>query len=161
MPGTYNLISSTTLTSDVNNFSISSIPQNFTDLILIGNWRASGSASLELRFNSDTSTLYSITWLIGNGTSASSSRALNESILNTNIYGPSNSDVFASAQVFSYSNTNVNKTVLFSGGSSQQLSNRSIGMWRSTNAISSINISTYFTVNFLSGSKFSLYGIGI
>lgn len=57
-----------------------------------------------------------------------------------------------------YANTNVYKTGLGSVQSTQWDSTKTVGLWRSTAAITSV---TYFTTgaNFTVGSTFSIYGI--
>jgi hypothetical protein len=159
MPATYEPIASQTLGSAANSLSFTSIPSTFTDLILVGNWAANGVASWEVRINSDTGTNYSITRLIGNGSSASSQRTPNDTLFNTNLYGTTNGQTVGMAQFMSYANTSVNKTVLFAGGAADQLVNRSVGLWRSTAAISSVTISIFSSVNYAAGSTFSLFGI--
>ena len=159
MPATYEPIASTTLGSAANSLSFTSIPSTFSDLILVGNWAANGVAGMEIRCNSDSGTNYSMTWLLGNGSSASSSRAANNTVLNSNIYGTTNGRVSAVVQFMSYANTSVNKTVLFAGGAADQIVNRSVGLWRNTAAISSITISIFSSVNYASGSTFSLFGV--
>ena len=64
----------------------------------------------------------------------------------------------------SYANTSVNKTRLWryrsvtSAGGNGEVGGL-VGLWRSTNAITSIEVSAFNAVNFKSGSTFSLYGI--
>ena len=61
--------------------------------------------------------------------------------------------------VMSYANTNVFKTYLYAGGLGTAAVDRGVGLWRSTNAITSIRISRDFITNLESGSTISLYGI--
>lgn len=159
MAVTYEPIASVTLGSAVATFSFTAIPATFTDLILVGNWKASGAASMEITINSDSSTNYSITYMSGNGSTASSARALNGNFINSNIYGPTNNDVVGEISFMSYANTSIYKTVLLSGGSANQIVNRHVALWRSTAAINSLSFSIFSGVTYSTGSTFSLYGI--
>ena len=155
---TYEPIASVTLGSNSATFSFTSIPADYTDLVLIGNWKASGAASMEIRANSDTGSNYSMTYLLGNGSTASSSRAPN-TLFNTNVYGPANGDVVGFFHFMSYANTNVYKTLLCGGGSAGQIVGRHVGLWRSTAAINSLSFSIYVGETYTAGSTFSLFGI--
>ena len=71
MPATYEPIATTTLGSAVNSFTFSSIPNTYTDLVLVVVVpTAASSGTFGLRFNSDTASNYSHTTLSGNGSSA-------------------------------------------------------------------------------------------
>ena len=159
MAVTYEPIASVTLGSAVTTFSFTSIPATFTDLILIGNWKTSGAAGMEIRINNDSATNYSITYMSGNGSTTSTGRELNNTYINTNIYGPANNDVVGEISFMSYANTSMHKTVLLSGGSANQIVSRHVGLWRSTAAINSLSFSIYAGVTYSAGSTFSLYGI--
>jgi hypothetical protein len=72
---TYTPIATQTLGSAAASVTFSSIPQGYTDLILVINYATSASTgNALLRFNSDTGSNYSETALIGNGTTATSDR---------------------------------------------------------------------------------------
>ena len=159
MPATYEPIASVTLGSAASTFSFTSIPATFSDLILVGNWRANGAASMEIRANSDSGSNYSMTYLFGNGSAASSSRVSNDTLLNTNIYGAANGDISAVIQFMAYANTSVFKTILFAGGSAGLILGRHVGLWRSTAAINSLSFSIFSGVTYSAASTFSLYGI--
>ena len=159
MAATYELIASTTLGSNSATFSFSSIQADYTDLVLVGNWKASNAASMEIRVNSDTGSNYSMTFLLGRESTAGSFRASNNTLLNTNIYGAANGDVVGFFHFMSYANTNVYKTILCGGGSAGQIVGRHVGLWRSTAAINSLSFSIFSGVTYTAGSTFSLYGI--
>ena len=61
----------------------------------------------------------------------------------------------------SYANTNVFKTVLGASATSQEVYGiaRTVGLYRSTSAISSFTIAPLLGTNFKSGATASLYGI--
>lgn len=161
MPATYAPIASTTLdaaTSSVTLGSGGTLPQTYTDLVLIMSVGCTVGANVFLRVNGDSGANYSYTRLYGDGSSAGSDRTSNNNI--TYVASRTASLMPAQAVIMSYSNTNVNKTILtsdagsHSGGSVQRV----VNLWRSTSAITSITILPS-TGSLLSGSTFSLYGI--
>ena len=71
MTATYDCIATTTLSSAQSSVTFSSISGSYTDLIIISDAiLASGNDALGLRFNSDSGSNYSYTFMYGNGTSA-------------------------------------------------------------------------------------------
>ena len=158
---TYEAIATTTLVSD-GSVSFSSIPQTYTDLVLVFNGKLSsgttGYNNVTFTFNSDTSSVYSRTRVQGDGSSAGSIRDAN--VNRHDIFIPNNGESGFSTSIINimnYSNTTTFKTALWrdslvvTGG----LVVAWVGLWRSTSAISSIQ----FPNTFKAGSSFSLYGI--
>jgi hypothetical protein len=163
MPITYTPIASTTLTSDQATVSFSSLGA-YTDLRLVYQTGMS-SASNEpyLRFNSDSSSLYSETVLYGNGTSALSLRnSISTAIQMARDVGlPTAIESVTTVDIMNYANTTTFKTALIrTNKASATYSQVGVyaGLYRSTSAITSINLSTSGG-NFVSGSTFVLYGI--
>jgi hypothetical protein len=161
---TYSLIQSTVLTGNQTSVAFSSIPATFTDLILVINAKNDTLTNTEIRFNGDTATNYSITYLSGNGTSASSGRET------SNSYGSIDSLAYMTTGDFSYSNiiqimdyanTTTFKTYLARVNSAANGVDAIVGLWRKTpEAINSFSIlTTTGTRNFATGSTFKLYGI--
>jgi hypothetical protein len=71
---TYEPIASQTLGSAVSSVTFSSIPQNYTDLILVVNYGISANNfGARIRFNGDTGSNYSDSFIYGTGSSALSS----------------------------------------------------------------------------------------
>jgi len=136
------------------------IPQTYTDLILVGNPIVSASLDYKWYVNGDnTSGLYSQTRLLGNGSSATSGRTTGANYL----YLDANAPASGSNQVFimnfqNYANTNVYKTVLVRYSDAGTETAARVNLWRNTNAITSITISTDSST-FAVGSTFTLYGI--
>lgn len=165
MARTYEPIASTTLGSNATSATFSDIATTWTDLVLVVNLRRATTAenpSLTLRFNSDTGSNYSMTNLLGNGSSASSARASSATMMNLSYHSMPSADSFATyvISIQSYANTNVYKTVLSASGHASHGVQRTVGLWRSTNAITSVTITNDGSpTNFTSGSDFSLYGI--
>ena len=153
---TYVALDKVTLGSAASSVTFSSISGSYTDLILVvdGTWSGSNNfEAITLVFNSDTGANYSRTVLQGNGSSASSSR---ESTAN---WGLIASDKTSSViHIMNYANTTTYKTSIARSGSGNYTVRAVAGLWRSTNAITSIEVKTA-SQNFNSGCTFSLYGI--
>ena len=160
MAATYEPIATTTLGSTNATITFSSIPATYTDLVLIGNPKVSASLDYKWYVNGDnTSGLYSQTRLLGNGSSASSSRTTGANYL----YLDANAPASGSMQTFimnfqSYANTTTYKTVLVRYSEAGTEVAARVNLWRNTNAINSITISTDSST-FAVGSMFTLYGI--
>lgn len=167
MPSTYERIASTVLTG-ANTITFSSIPQTYTDLVLVvtGFNYATGNA-WALRFNADTGNNYSQTQMFtdGSGPGTGSSRNSN---LTYGYYGDSvnnNSNVTpntATVNIFSYTNTNVRKIWNSNSNSNvngQGYTNLITGLWRSTAAITSIELRNDGGANYAATTVASLYGI--
>lgn len=164
---TYNEIATQTLTSAALNVNFTSIPQTYTDLVVVCNnlFVASGTPNLRILFNTDTASNYSVAVLEGNGVAPYGVRQNSISGIDfgyyTSLYPTSSSTAPSNAiiNVMQYTNTSINKTVLARANSSQSGMSANVGMWRSTAAITSIRLSNSSAVNFTVGSTFSLYGI--
>lgn len=162
---TYEPIATQTLSSNQTSVIFSSIPQTYTDLILVCGslgMNTVGSAG-RLRFNSDSGTNYSSTWMVADGTSTLSSRDSSQTSMRIiGAYtGPNTSN--AETYTFSiqnYTNTTTYKTVIGRGSAPSKEVYSIVGLWRSTSAITSMTIVSYNgTDSFLTGSTFTLYGI--
>jgi len=158
---TYEPIATTTLGSNQSSVSFTSISGSYTDIVIVTNVSGSDGA-ICIRFNNDTGTNYSVTRLRGNGTTASSDRGSNQ----TYIYGTSNLSVTAGSlqtaiwNIQNYANTTTNKTVVFRDGMASHITGATVGLWRSTSAITRIDLSPEFGAQvFYTGSTFTLYGI--
>jgi len=131
----------------------------YTDLVLIAD-NVGSSASvvdLRMRFNGDSSSLYSDTELFGNGSSALSDRHSNTTFAKLAYSGGSDKPLVI-ANIMNYSNTTTNKTVLIRDNASTNAVVARVCLWRNTAAITSLEIS-YSSGNIAAGSTFSLYGI--
>lgn len=160
MATTYDPIATTTLSSATASITFSSIAGTYTDLkLVLVNQITTGGVSIRLQFNSDTATNYSMTRLYGDGTAAGSSRqsTVNYVLLN---YSAAQNWQMLEADIFSYAGS-TNKTVLSSASEDQNGSgstSRTVGLWRSTNAITSLLIYPASST-FVAGTKATLYGI--
>ena len=151
--GTYTLIASNTLGS-AGTVTFSSIPQTYTDLIIVVNVAATQSpVNGGLRFNNDSGTNYSSTRITGDGSSATSTRDSNDDVLRTGVVS-TNSAVIS--HIFDYANTTTYKTVLSRAGGSGDRVASFVGLWRNTAAITTVAVTN---LNYPAGTTFKLYGI--
>lgn len=160
MPSTYTPIATTTLGSAASSVTFSSISGAYTDLIIVTNTQrettGSGPVGFSARFNGDTGTNYSNTALLGDGSSASSSRDTNQTGVFV-LLAPDSQWGNSIIQINNYSNTTTNKTTLTRINATTNYAGAFVGLWRSTAAINSITF--YGSVNIKAGSTFTLYGV--
>jgi len=166
MASTYTPIATTTLGS-AGSVTFNSISSSYTDLIIVGANIQSDTSTpgICIRFNSDTSTNYSDTFLEGTGTTAYSNRDTNKTYINSGynigLSATSNQPANVTFNIQNYANTTTYKTVI--GRYAQPLGSAPgtaavVGLWRSTSAITRIDILAQGN-NFAAGSTFTLYGI--
>ena len=163
MPNTYVALATQTLGTAASSVTFSSISASYTDLVLITSAKNNTGAQyrLQLSFNGDRSTsVYSVTKLTGNGSTAASSRVSNATY-GAIIIGTIGSTNFDNAitHIMNYSNATTYKTVLSRGNETAAEVNAEAGLWRSTAAITSLTLDLEGGINFVAGSTFSLYGI--
>jgi hypothetical protein len=140
-----------------NSVTLSNIPSNYTDLRLIcAGFFVVGYQSTFFRLNGDSSSNYSWNYMHGNGTSATSGKAANQS---SGFLQMSGSQSNAVVDFYSYSNTSVYKTYVVRQNGASDLTLAAVNLWRSTAAINSIYIQNDYSGNIGSGTTFSLYGI--
>lgn len=133
----------------------------YTDLILVCSFGTTKGSQdgLLFRVNSDSGSNYSVTRINGVGPSATSDRTSTaNSMIAGGVSGTDTSSV-AVYQLMNYANTNIFKTVLMRNGFTSTVLNATVGLWRSTSAITSITLSAESASNIRVGSTFSLYGI--
>ena len=168
MAATYTPIASITLGADAASVTFSSIPQTYTDLILVSNVTAASANTLYCRVGTggsvDSGTNYSFSYINGNGTSAVSGRASNSSngfLCGAAVVGlpTGSSQAISILQINNYSNTTTNKISLsrYSFGSGDV--ELSTTLWRNTGAINILQIAVLAAANIKAGSTFTLYGI--
>ena len=162
MASTYEMIATTTLSS-AGTVTFSSIPGTYTDIVLISSAKnSSGSAgTYQIVLNSDTGANYSATYLLGNGIAASSARFTGNNVAYTSRSSGSSSTEFSPGIVhfMNYSNTTTYKTLLSRGNEASSTAAAFANLWRSTAAITSINLQQPGGGNFAAGSTFTIYGI--
>ena len=162
MASTYEPIATTTLGSAASSITFSSIPSTYTDLrvVLVGKGAGNSSGNVfEFIVNSDTATNYSRTQLKGDGASASSARTTSQTNISINTDKKLDNMYMVTLDAFSYAGS-TNKTFLLEwSGDYNGEGNvvRSVGLYRSTSAITSISFAT--SGNFVAGDTATLYGI--
>jgi hypothetical protein len=161
---TYVPIATYTLASSASTVTFGSgqtIPQTYTDLVLVMNFVQTTSGSPVIVFNSDTTSTYSITNLTGSGSSAASNRE-------TNIHNYYSFDYIATSttnpnlsiiDIMNYSNTTTYKTVLERANNASSGTGAMVGLYQNTNAIKQIDITRQSGGYWSAGSTFTLYGI--
>jgi hypothetical protein len=159
---TYQAIATTTATGSTTSVTLSSIPGTYTDLVLIlqGGPGSSGN-SLYVQINSDTGSNYSTTDIWGDGTNAESGRTTSATfirILGRGIGASNNLSNSSITSFMNYSNTTTYKTLLNRSNPASAGATATVGLWRSTSAITSLTV-TSESGNLISGSTFTLYGI--
>lgn len=161
---TYELINSQTLGSATNSVSFTSYPSTYTDLVVIANCKYNGTSGggagdFNIQLNGDTAATYNYGRMVTTDT-VTSGRVASSTIINN-----ADAAYFSTfrANIFNYSGTSYYKHVLITGGGggptgvNQSLS---IGVWRNTAAVTSIQVRAETgAATWEAGSTFSLYGI--
>lgn len=173
--GSYDALATYTVPSGgVSSITFAGLPNTYTHLqirILAATDRPTYAIdNMFVTLNSDTGSNYSFHSLEGNGSSASSGSAANNTDVRTgtlsssaapNVFTASIVDILDYANTSKYKTTrslsgfDVNGTVSGYGGFIQMYSSN----WRSTNAVTSITFNRQTGSNFLQYSQFALYGV--
>jgi len=165
---TYTLISSNVLTTTAASVTFSAIPSTYTDLVLRISARGSNAAvgtQLGVRYNNNSNTIYSNTYLTGNGAAASSTNMSannGDEVDNGTSGNSSTSNTFGSTEIYIPNYTvSANKPISWFTVSENNATTAHIttsaSLFGSTAAISSLVIN--YNTSLLSGSSFYLYGI--
>ena len=157
MATTYEPIATTTLGSAAASVTFNSF-SGYTDLVLVCvATTALDDQFLSIRFNGDSGSNYSNTYMTGDGNNATSGRNSNSTV--AYIAGSSSNTVPVSSitQIQNYSNSTTYKTLLSRTNDSSLLVQATVSLWRSTSAITSLVIAS--NGNISSNSTFTLYGI--
>lgn len=150
---TYDLISTTTLTSTVSSVTLSSIPQTYRDLILIVDTPSTASGTCLLYPNDDyNNNVTSSVNMNGDGSSATSSSVSNGNGFQILFGGQAQ----AITHIFDYATTNKHKAILHRQSRPGSQVRALAGRWGNTDAITFIVLAN---ANLTSGTQISLYGI--
>ena len=161
LPSTLTPIATNTLASATASVTFSSIPQGYTDLVLVAVARRgidnSGGAGT-VQFNSDSGSNYSTTYLYGTSGAALSFRWSNQTSMFAFAAGDSENAVNI-LNIMNYANTTTYKTVISRIGwpNTNGRVVSSVNLWRSTSAITSITLGA--ANNITAGSTFTIYGV--
>ena len=156
---TYDLLASTTLTADTTSITMSSISQDYGDLVFVSDYvKTGGNSPVYFILNGDTGRNYDAVFMRGNGSSAASDTQnsfrwqFNEgmgglgSLLVVNIFDYTATDKHTSA-LARYNETSTN-------AGTQAVAAR----WSNTAAVNSLSFSVAGD-DFAAGSTFNLYGV--
>ena len=161
---TYEPIATTTISGSPTSYTFTSIPQSYTDLVLVFVGDLGGTTNFVIRVGNgsiDTGTNYSTTILDGNGSAAVSASYTNSSfyLLDYNAASSGNQRTFTT-NLFNYSNTTTYKTFLTKSALPSAEVVLGAGLWRSTSAINQIKVfGSGETHSIANGSMITLYGI--
>ena len=164
MPNTFTLISAQTISSAVATITFSSIPQTYTDLQLVASCRVSASpaSDLILKFNG-SSTGYTQKYIIGTGAAAVSGSQTYGQIgvvpgtsHTGSVFGSNSTYIpnYTSSNYKSFSSDDV-----YENNATQAYQSIWANLWSNTSAITSIEVSTSNSGNFVQYSTVYLYGI--
>lgn len=164
---TYVALATQTLGSAASTVTFTSIPQGYTDLVLVFQaTAASANMNFDIRVGNgtvDSGSNYSDTYLLGGSGGAQSARASNQDRLRVgnSAFIQSSGGVFtATTHFMNYSNTTTYKTTLSRDGNvNQSVVESSVGLWRSTAAINIITLGDFGGATMAAGTTVSLYGI--
>jgi hypothetical protein len=156
---TYVPIATQTLGSAASGVTFSSIPSTYQDLVLVCSYNGTSTA-VNLYPNGDSGSNKSWTSLRGDGSSAQSGRGSAIAIQDywTTVTNASGEFTVSTFNIMNYANTSTYKTFLVRRAVSSAYSEALVNLWRSTSAISSLNINSA-SGNFSAGSTFNLYGL--
>jgi hypothetical protein len=159
MPSTYEPIQTTTLSSAIDNVTFSSIPNTYTDLVIVANSKnvTSNANYLGFRYNSDSGSNYGYVYLLGSGTTVASGVGTTQSFGRYGNGSTANFEV-SFLNIFNYANTNVFKTSISQSNAVASYAISYTSTWRSTSAITSVQLFTD-AGNWAIGSVFTLYGL--
>lgn len=157
MTATYDCIATTTLGSDQASVTFNSI-SGFTDIVVVCHSSNTNQSNINIRFNGDTGTNYSVTLLKGDGSTASSYR---ESNTTSGRLGQSNQNSLGVyiGNIMNYSNSTTHKTVISRDSQAANQASFWFSTWRNTAAITSISLVVDGGGSLKSGSTFTIYGI--
>jgi hypothetical protein len=172
MPTTYEAIATVTVGSGgAASIDFTSIPATYTDLTLLCSLRDAYAISgvntqLRIRFNGDSTNVYSDRNLYGDGsTAASYSRSSQSYVRNSSVpTALATSSTFGNTIIYipNYGSSN-NKSISFDGVAENNATaanaELTAGLWENTAAITSIVISSQSGANFVQHSSATLYGI--
>jgi len=159
MTATYEKIATQTLGTAVSTVTFSSISSAYTDLVIIFNGNLSAAATCFLRYNNDSSSNYSQTDMIGNGTNPVSQRRSNATGFRLyDVDASSNPINILIFNINNYSKTTIYKTTISRSADSGGEVGAGVSLWRNTAAINRLDFVTG-AGNWAIGSTFTIYGI--
>jgi hypothetical protein len=156
---TYVALDTKTVGTAVSSVTFTSIPQGYTDLVIVISGTQSADNTMGFQFNGDTASNYSTTRIGGDGSGAASTRWSNTTSGYSFLqFTTQNTSIL---NIMNYSNATTYKTVLSRSNNASNYIAAWVSLWRKTpEAINSIKLLSYDgTTNFAAGSTFTIYGI--
>jgi hypothetical protein len=156
-----------------SSITFNNIPQGFTDLKIVLSGRTTGYASIQdyakFTLNSNTTNIYSMTYLYGTGSATASSNNGGSAYPGGSVWAGFSSDnattnTFANSEVYipNYTSANYKSIICDMASETNATAAQSFlrsGLWLSTSAITSISIAPYYGTSFVQYSTVSLYGV--
>jgi len=159
-----------------NTFDFQSIPGTYSHLKIVIQGRATGAVAGRfsmLRFNNDSGANYDCEWFTAFGTAAANLAPTNDFNATSMAHvvempgasAPSNMPGQAEITIPNYAGTTFNKTAAWFGGTTLlndangQRTQHGAGVWKSTVAITRIQILLASSDTFVAGSRMTLYGL--
>jgi hypothetical protein len=161
---TYVLLNQITLAANSVEVVFSGLPQNYADLVMVGNWSNSGIGSAgRLQLNADAGANYNGTWIVATGSGSpaagSESGATSARIAGASI-GPSNTfSNVVTLQFMDYSASDKHKTILTRYGAASTDVQATAVRWANNAPVTSIRFFDILGQTFQAGATFSIYGI--
>jgi hypothetical protein len=162
MPQTYEAISTTTLGSNQATISFTSIPATYTDLVCVCvGYGATGGGSIFVKVNSDSGSNYNTNYMYTDGSTITSGKTgdngnglyMGRIQFNSNDIG---GGIF---HIMDYASSAYGKTMIGQSFGNVPILWYAIGTWRSTAAITRLDLSVESGSNFNTGFTATLYGI--
>lgn len=160
MTATYIALANTTVTGTPSSVTFGSIPNTYTDLVLVMETITSTAATKLIRFNADSGANYEFMRFSGNGTAGSQAENNNgtSALPSAIATDTSTGRLFTRVNVMGYCRTGKTRSGLINNGRAGSAIDMTGFRWNNTNAITSIAISLS-TGTFTAGSTLALYGI--
>jgi hypothetical protein len=150
-----------TLTASAGSVTFFSLPQTYTDLVLVASPCSTGTSQPDVYMQvNGTSSTYTRTRMGGNGSSTFTTNITGESNW---VLGPMEQTVGSTTNVchfMNYSNTTTYKSMLNKSADAAIATQAMVQLWQSTAAITSIYLYPEPAKgSFAAGSTFTLYGV--
>lgn len=166
------LISETVFAASAVSVTFSSIPQGFRYLVLLFAARTDRVAEVDtalLRFNGDSSASYGSQSLVGNSATASATAARGATSISVATTEAASSRASTNGPgiifIFDYARAFEKRVISMSGAFGDMSADADLflvvrnGYWQNTIAITSLALLPSLGTNFVTGSRFSLYGV--
>lgn len=164
MAATYEVINAQTLSSAIADIYFNSIPQTYTDLVLIITGTSAANTNADWRANSDNGNNYSTCQVFSTNSNTVGTSNAQDNFARFDNYGALGTTglYVCVAHFMNYSNSTTYKTCINRSGNTggpYPGTSLHVGTWRNTAAITSINVLSQSGANYAIGSTFTLYGI--